>query len=143
MKAHVQWVDGAAMEGISGSGHRVLMDGPPEAGGRDLGPRPMELLLLGMGGCTQFDVLLILRKARQEVTECVVELSAERSETEPKVFTPHPCPFYRHGSRAERAPRRARYRAERHQVLLGVDHARRDRDRDPRLRSARSRWLSG
>lgn len=87
MKAQVQWVDGAAMEGISGSGHRVLMDGPPEAGGRDLGPRPMELLLLGMGGCTQFDVLLILRKARQEVTDCVVELSAERSETEPKVFT--------------------------------------------------------
>ncbi len=87
MKASVKWVDGAAMEGTAGSGHRVLMDGPPAAGGRDLGPRPMEMLLLGMGGCTQFDVLLILRKARQEVTACVVELSAERSETDPKVFT--------------------------------------------------------
>jgi putative redox protein len=87
MKARVKWIDGAAMEGESGSGHRVMMDGPPEAGGHQLGPRPMEMLLLGMGGCTEFDVLLILRKARQEVTECVVELSAERSETDPKVFT--------------------------------------------------------
>ncbi|MFP4077499.1 MAG: OsmC family protein, partial [Halochromatium sp.] len=87
MKARVKWVDGAAMEGVSGTGHRLLMDGPPAAGGRDLGPRPMELLLLGMGGCTQFDVLLILRKARQEVTDCVVELSAERSASDPKVFT--------------------------------------------------------
>ncbi|NEX17278.1 MAG: OsmC family protein [Halochromatium sp.] len=87
MKARVKWVEGTAMIGESSSGHALVMDGPPEAGGRNLGPRPMEMLLLGMGGCTQFDVLLILRKARQAVTDCVVELSAERSATDPKIFT--------------------------------------------------------
>ena len=87
MKARVKWVDGAAMLGESGSGHGVVMDGPPELGGRNLGVRPMEMLLLGMGGCTEFDVLLILRKARQRVTDCVVELDAERAESDPKVFT--------------------------------------------------------
>ena len=75
------------MLGESGSGHAVVMDGPPDHGGRNLGVRPMEMLLLGMGGCTQFDVLLILRKARQDVTDCVVELDAERAEQDPKVFT--------------------------------------------------------
>ena len=87
MKARVKWIDGAAMLGESGSGHGLVMDGPPEFGGRNLGVRPMEMLLIGMGGCTQFDVLLILRKARQAVTDCVVELEAERAETDPKVFT--------------------------------------------------------
>jgi putative redox protein len=87
MKARVKWIDGMAMLGESGSGHGVVMDGPPELGGRNVGVRPMEMLLLGMGGCTQFDVLLILRKARQQVTDCVVELTAERAETDPKVFT--------------------------------------------------------
>ena len=87
MKARIKWIEGAAMLGEAGSGHGVLMDGPPDFGGRNLGVRPMEMLLLGMGGCTQFDVLLILRKARQEVTDCVVELEAERAETDPKVFT--------------------------------------------------------
>jgi putative redox protein len=87
MKARVKWIEGAAMLGEAGSGHGVVMDGPPDFGGRNLGVRPMEMLLLGMGGCTQFDVLLILRKARQEVTDCVVELDAERAETDPKVFT--------------------------------------------------------
>ncbi len=87
MKVRVKWIEGAAMLGESASGHALVMDGPPATGGRNLGPRPMEMLLLGMGGCTQFDVLLILCKARQEVTDCVVELSAERSETDPKVFT--------------------------------------------------------
>jgi len=75
------------MVGESGSGHALVMDGPPEFGGRNLGVRPMEMLLLGMGGCTQFDVLLILRKARQQVTTCVVELEAERAAEDPKVFT--------------------------------------------------------
>lgn len=87
MKARVKWIDGVAMLGESGSGHGVVMDGPPELGGRNVGVRPMEMLLIGMGGCTQFDVLMILRKARQAVTDCVVELEAERAETEPKVFT--------------------------------------------------------
>ena len=87
MKARVKWVEGVTMLGESLSGHAVVMDGPPEYGGRNLGVRPMEMLLLGMGGCTQFDVLLILRKARQEVTDCVVELDAERAAEDPKVFT--------------------------------------------------------
>ncbi len=87
MKARIKWVEGVTMVGESGSGHALVMDGPPEFGGRNLGIRPMELLLLGMGGCTQFDVLLILRKARQQVTACVVELEAERAAEDPKVFT--------------------------------------------------------
>jgi len=87
MKARVKWIDGVAMLGESGSGHGVIMDGPPELGGRNIGVRPMEMLLIGMGGCTQFDVLLILGKARQPVTDCVVELEAERAGTDPKVFT--------------------------------------------------------
>jgi len=87
MKARVKWVEGVTMVGESGSGHALIMDGPPEFGGRNLGVRPMEMLLLGMGGCTQFDVLLILRKARQQVTACVVELEAERAAEDPKVFT--------------------------------------------------------
>ncbi len=87
MKARIKWVEGVTMLGESGSGHAVVMDGPPDFGGRNLGVRPMEMLLIGMGGCTQFDVLLILRKARQEVTDCVVELEAERASEDPKVFT--------------------------------------------------------
>jgi len=71
----------------SGSGHAVVMDGPPEHGGHNLGVRPMEMLLMGMGGCTQFDVLLILRRGRHQVSFCEVELEAERAESDPKVFT--------------------------------------------------------
>lgn len=87
MKARVKWVEGVTFLGESGSGHAVVMDGPAEHGGRNLGVRPMEMLLLGMGGCTAFDVLHILKKARQPVTDCVVELDAERADEDPKVFT--------------------------------------------------------
>jgi putative redox protein len=87
MKARVKWIEGATMLGEAGSGHAIVMDGPPDLGGRNIGVRPMEMLLMGLGGCTQFDVLLILRKARQAVTDCLVELTAERAETDPKVFT--------------------------------------------------------
>jgi putative redox protein len=87
MKARIKWVEGFTMMGESGSGHAILMDGPPEHGGRNLGVRPMEMLLLGMGGCTEFDVLLILRRGRQEVVDCIVELEAERAAEDPKVFT--------------------------------------------------------
>lgn len=73
--------------GESGSGHALIMDGPPEQGGRNRGPRPMEMLLLGMGGCTAFDVVHILRRGRHPVMDCEVEISAERAETEPKVFS--------------------------------------------------------
>lgn len=87
MKARIKWVEEATFVGESGSGHAVVMDGPPEHGGRDLGIRPMEMMLLGMGGCTSFDVLHILKKSRQNVSHCVAELEAERADTEPKVFT--------------------------------------------------------
>jgi len=87
MKARIKWIEGAAMLAESGSGHALVMDGPPDAGGRNLGVRPMEMLLMGMGGCTLFDVLLILRKARQPVSNCVLELEAERAAEDPKVFT--------------------------------------------------------
>lgn len=87
MKARIKWIEAATFLGESGSGHAVVMDGPPEGGGRDLGVRPMEMLLLGMGGCTAYDVIHILKKARQPVTDCVVELDAERAATEPKIFT--------------------------------------------------------
>ena len=87
MKAKIKWVDNVMFVGESGSGHAVVMDGPPENGGQNLGIRPMEMLLLGLGGCTSFDVMMILQKARQNVLDCVAEISAERAESEPKVFT--------------------------------------------------------
>jgi putative redox protein len=87
MKAVVKWVDGAMFLGESGSGHSVVMDGPPESGGRNLGIRPMEMLLIGMGGCSSFDVLSMLRKSRQEVTDCQVQMEAERADAVPAVFT--------------------------------------------------------
>ncbi|PLX60548.1 OsmC family protein [Sedimenticola selenatireducens] len=87
MKARVKWVEQTLMVGESGSGHAVVMDGPPDFGGRNLGVRPMEMLLLGLGGCTQLDVVHILRKGRNQVTLCEVDLEAERAETDPKVFT--------------------------------------------------------
>ena len=87
MRAKIKWVEEMTFVGESGSGHSVLMDGPPEHGGRNLGVRPMEMILLGLGGCTSFDVMHILKKARQPVVDCVVELEAARAEAEPKVFT--------------------------------------------------------
>ena len=87
MKATVRWAGEASFVGKTESGHSVLMDGAPEFGGQNRGARPMELLLLGMGGCTAFDVVLILRKARQNITDCVAQLSAERAPEDPKVFT--------------------------------------------------------
>jgi putative redox protein len=87
MKARVKWLEDLTLIGESASGHAVVMDGPPELGGHNLGIRPMEMLLLGMGGCTAIDILNILKKARQAVSDCVVELAAERATTDPKVFT--------------------------------------------------------
>lgn len=87
MECKVQWVDGMTFLAETGSGHTLVMDGAPDAGGRNLAPRPMETMLAGTGGCTAFDVVMILKKARQDVTGCEVSLTAERAETEPKVFT--------------------------------------------------------
>jgi putative redox protein len=87
MQGTVKWVDGAMFLGESGSGHTVVMDGPEDLGGRNLGPRPMEMLLLGTGGCAMYDVVSMLKKARQSVRDCRVELSAERADAVPAVFT--------------------------------------------------------
>ena len=87
MKARVQWLEGRTFVGESGSGHAVVMDGAPESGGRNLGIRPMEMLLIGLAGCTAFDVVHILEKGREAVTSCDIEVSAEREATDPKVFT--------------------------------------------------------
>ena len=87
MKARIQWAGEALFIGESGSGHAVVMDGPPESGGRNLGVRPMEMLLIGLGGCSNFDVVSILKKSRQAISDYYVELDAERAETDPKVFT--------------------------------------------------------
>lgn len=87
MKATVKWLEDVSFSGSSGSGHSVIMDGAPEFGGANQGMRPMEMLLLGMGGCTAFDVVHILRKARQDIVDFEVDLDAQRAEAPPKVFT--------------------------------------------------------
>lgn len=87
MKTHIKWKGNVSFLAESESGHSVLMDGAPEAGGQNLGPRPMEMLLMGLGGCTTFDIVLILKKSRQNITDCIVEIEAERAATDPKVFT--------------------------------------------------------
>ena len=87
MECVVKWVGGMTFMAETGSGHVVTMDGAPEAGGRNLAPRPMEMMLAGAGGCTAFDVVLILKRGRQDVRGCSVRLSSERAATDPKVFT--------------------------------------------------------
>jgi putative redox protein len=87
MKARAKLIEGMAFLGEAGSGHSLVMDGSAEYGGRNLGVRPMELLLLGLAGCTAFDVVHILRKGRETVADCVVEVNATRAEVDPKVFT--------------------------------------------------------
>ena len=87
MKATVKWVEAAQFVGESGSGHNVLMDGPEDHGGKNAGVRPMEMLLLGLGGCASFDVVSILKKTRQEISDCRVEIEAERADSVPAVFT--------------------------------------------------------
>lgn len=87
MKVRLKWVEEVSFLAQSESGHAVLMDGPPEGGGRNLGPRPMEMLLMGAAGCSTYDVIHILKKGRADVRDCVVEVEADRADTEPKVFT--------------------------------------------------------
>ena len=87
MKTRIKLIENVAFIGESGSGHAVVIDGAPEYGGRNLGPRPMELVLMGTAACTAFDVVYILRKARQPIADCVVEVEAKRAEEDPKVFT--------------------------------------------------------
>lgn len=87
MDARVKWLDNMSFVGESGSGHSVVMDASPDVGGRDLGVRPMEMLLLGLGGCASIDVVMILQKSRQNIRDCTVQIRAERADSEPKVFT--------------------------------------------------------
>lgn len=87
MKARIKLNEGVSFVAESGSGHAVVVDGAPDAGGRNLGPRPMELVLMGTGACSAFDVMLILRRGREQVSDCVVDLEAGRADTDPKVFT--------------------------------------------------------
>lgn len=87
MEARVRWLDNASFVAETGSGHALVIDGPPDIGGRNIGPRPMELMLLGVGSCSSVDVLHILKRARQNVVDCDCRISAERAETDPKVFT--------------------------------------------------------
>ena len=87
MECTIRWHDGMSFIAETGSGHLVAMDGAPEAGGRNLAPRPMEMVLAGTGACTAFDVVLILKRSRQDIRACEAKLTAERAETDPKVFT--------------------------------------------------------
>lgn len=87
MKAEVTWAGKAKFIGNSGSGHAITMDGPPDHGGENQGPRPMEMLLLGLGGCSTFDVVSILQKSRQDIVDVNVEIDAQRADTVPSVFT--------------------------------------------------------
>lgn len=87
MKTRITWKGNVSFLAEAGSGHSVLMDGAPEAGGQNAGPRPMEMLLMGLGGCTAFDVVMILKKGRHDIRDCVVEIQAQRASVDPKVFT--------------------------------------------------------
>ena len=87
MKTKIKWMQDVSFKGSSDSGHEVILDGPKELGGKDLGMRPMEMMLIGMGGCTSFDVVTILKRSRQEITGCIAEIEATRADEIPKVFT--------------------------------------------------------
>ncbi len=87
MRARIKWIEGVSFVAETGSGHAVVVDGSPDAGGRNLGPRPMELVLAGTAACTAFDVVWILKKGRQPVSDCVVDAEAERAAEDPKIFT--------------------------------------------------------
>lgn len=124
MKSRVKWIEDVCFMGESGSGHAVVMDGAPDIGGRNLGPRPMEMLLLGAGGCTSVDVVMILKKSRQAVTGCEVTIEADRAEEHPKVFTRIHMHFTVRGRglKAETVERAIRLSAEKYcsaSIMLG------------------------
>ena len=98
MQTTVKWVDGVMFLGESGSGHSVVMDGAPDQGGRNIGARPMEMILLGLGGCASFDVMTLLQKGRQQVSDCRVEISAQRVDAVPAVFSSIHLEFVLSGS---------------------------------------------
>ena len=122
MKAKIKWLDGRAFVGESGSGHAVVMDGAPEAGGRNIGIRPMEMLLIGLGACTAFDVVMILEKGREKVTSCEIELDGDRAAGRAESF--HPCEddLPPEGQEPQARRRRARHQALRGKILLRHRH---------------------
>lgn len=101
--ARITWVQDALFVGESGSGHSITMDGSPDVGGRNLAARPMEMVLIGMGGCTAIDVASMLRKQRQDVRDIIVELEAERADDHPKVFTAVKLVYRVRGKKLNRA----------------------------------------
>jgi putative redox protein len=101
--ARITWVQDALFVGESGSGHTITMDGSPDVGGRNLAARPMEMVLIGMGGCTAIDVASMLRKQRQDVRDIIVELEAERADAHPKVFTSVKLVYRVRGQKLNRA----------------------------------------
>ena len=124
MKARVKWVENVCFIGESETGHAVVLDGAPEMGGRNLGMRPMEMLLIGMGACTSFDVVTILKKARQPITDCVAEIDAVRADEVPKVFTKIHVHFVvtGQGLRATQVERAVKLSAEKYcsaSIMLG------------------------
>ena len=128
MKARVKWIEKMAFIGESESGHAVVMDAAPDVGGRNLGPRPMEMLLLGTGGCSSIDVILILQKMRQQVSDCHVEIEAERAASEPKVFTKIHLHFVVKGKgiKAEAVEKAVKLSAEKYcsaSIMLGATAA--------------------
>ncbi|WP_018862655.1 MULTISPECIES: OsmC family protein [unclassified Thioalkalivibrio] len=125
MQVRVKWLEQVAFVGETGSGHAIVMDGPPDAGGRNLGARPMEMLLLGLGGCTSFDVVAMLKKGRQEVLDCEVTVDGTRAETVPKVFTDIHVHFrvYGHGLSEKQVGRAVELSAEKYcsaSLMLGA-----------------------
>jgi putative redox protein len=126
MKARVSWVEGMMFTGESGSGHAIVLDGAPENGGRNVGIRPIELMLLGLAGCTAFDVVLILKRGREPVADCVVEVEAERASTDPKVFTTIHLKYYLSGQglspeKVERAIHLSKEKYCSASIMLGQD----------------------
>lgn len=131
MKARIKWVEQVTFLGESESGHAVVMDGAPDGGGRNLGVRPMELLLLGMGGCTSFDVIHILKKSRQSISDCVVEISAERAKKTPTVFTRIHIHFIISGYSLKEAQVKRAVQLSDKKVLFSIHHARQDGKNQP------------
>ena len=139
MKVRIKWVENVTFVAETESSHAIVMDGAPEGGGRNLGPRPMETMLAGTGGCTAYDVVTILRKARQNVSDCVVEIDAERAAQEPKVFTRIHFHFIVTGRDVDAKQVDRRDSLVSGKVLLGLHHAGEDGRHHARLRDPRER----
>ena len=125
METQLKWAGNAAFIGTASSGHTVIMDGPTEGGGRNLGPRPMEMLILGMGACGAYDVVSILKKSRQKITDCEIKITSQRAESDPKVFTEIHMHFVVSGSdlKEKQVARAIRLSAEKYcsaSIMLGA-----------------------